>query len=377
MIQIDQKLQALADDGMGFDALDIGHKADAARVMLVARIVQALFRRRRHRKPHGKSFSAPNPARPLFDKGKAGKTPSVIRITGYVITEIGAEQHDRCVKYAKLCRALTPGRSRTTLEHNMNKEQKLADLRHSLSRAGLPPDRPLLPLGLEGADAALGGGLLPGALHEIYAKDWAASGFAACLAIRAAGSSFNGKGGPLFWVRPDYEALEYGGISPNGLLELGGDPANLILLRAASAVDALAAGADILACPHVSVLVLELSGNPKSLDLVAGRKLAFAAAASGVTVLLLREGADETPSAAWTRWAVRTAPSVAHDDWGAPVFTAALVRNRLGATGSWTMQWDVEDGLFRDARQDQYAPHPGRVAAAPAHRPAEPRQRHA
>src|SRR6185295_15523433 len=102
----------------------------------------------------------------------------------------------------------------------MNKSEKLADLRHSLTQYGLPPDRPLLPLGVDGADAALGGGLLPGALHEVYAGDWAAGGFAACLAIMAAGASFNGKGGPLFWVRPDYEALEYGALDAGGLKEL-------------------------------------------------------------------------------------------------------------------------------------------------------------
>ena len=69
----------------------------------------------------------------------------------------------------------------------MNKSEKLADLRHFLARYGLPPERPPLALGVAGADQALGGGLLPGALHEVYAGDWAAAGFAACLAIRAAG----------------------------------------------------------------------------------------------------------------------------------------------------------------------------------------------
>ena len=247
----------------------------------------------------------------------------------------------------------------------MNKREKLADLRHSMARYGLPPERPPLALGVAGADHALGGGLLPGALHEVHAGDWSAAGFAACLAIKAAGAK------PLFWVRPDYEALEYGEISPSGFLELGGDPARLMLLRAPNAVDALAAGADILACPHAGALVLELGGNPRSLDLVASRRLAFAAAASGVTVLLLREGAVEMPGAALTRWHVTSAPSEESDDWGPPVFTAALVRNRLGPTGCWTMQWDVEHGLFRETRHDQYAPHPGHMAAAPSHRPAD------
>lgn len=238
-----------------------------------------------------------------------------------------------------------------------------------MTRYGLPPDRPPLALGVAGTDQALGGGLLPGALHEVYAGDWAAGGFAACLAIQAAKSK------PLFWVRPDYEALEYGEISAGGLLELGGDPAQLIMLRAPHAADALAAAADILACPHAGALVLELGGNPKSLDLVASRRLAFAAAASGVTLLLLREGGVEMPGAALTRWRVTSAPSKDGDDWGAPAFTAALVRNRLGPTGCWTMQWDMNHGLFRETRREQSAPHDslpkdfGFVAAAPSYRP--------
>ena len=249
------------------------------------------------------------------------------------------------------------------LEHNMNKREKLADLRHSLAQYGLPPDRPPLGLGVAGMDAALGGGLMPGALHEIHAGNWGAGGFAACLAIKAAGRK------PLFWVRPDYEALEYGQISPLGLMELGGDPANLFVLRAPNATEALAAGADILACPHVGALVLELNGHPKALDLVASRRLAFAAAESGVTVFLLREGAAEMPNAALTRWRVTAAPSEGDDDWGAPAFTAALTRNRLGPAGCWTVSWDIDHGLFRQTRRDQQAPHPGSLAAAPSHRP--------
>src|ERR1700761_5393258 len=180
----------------------------------------------------------------------------------------------------------------------MNNSAKIEELRHFMARYGLPPERPALSLGVTEADRMLGGGLASGALHEVYAGDWAAGGFAACLAIMAAGDK------PLFWVRPDYEALEYGGLNAGGLLELGGRPENLILLRAPNATEALAAGADILACPHVGALVLEMSRNPKSLDLVASRRLAFAAALSGVTVLLLREGAEEMPSAAHTRWSV-------------------------------------------------------------------------
>ncbi|MBW8709463.1 MAG: DNA repair protein [Alphaproteobacteria bacterium] len=244
----------------------------------------------------------------------------------------------------------------------MNNTAKIAELRHFLSRYGLPSDREPVALGHPQADAVLGGGLRPGCLHEVFAKGWSGGGFAAALGVRMAGAK------PFFWVRPDYEALEYGALSPTGFLELGGDPRALVQLRARKADDALSGAADILACPHVGVLLLELSGMPKSLDLVASRRLAFAANESGVTVILLREGAACEPSAALTRWQVRSAPSHADDDdWGNPVFDAQLVRHRAGGLGHFLMQWNPEHACFDTADL-------GAVAATPADRPAYPQE---
>ena len=242
----------------------------------------------------------------------------------------------------------------------MNKDAKLAELRHMVAHYGLPPDRAPVPLGHAGADAVLGGGLVPGALHEVFAGGGSAGGFAVLLALLA------GRDKPLFWVRPDYEALEYGALSPNGLLELGGDPARLFVVRTRNAADALSAANDILACPHVGALLLEVEDNPRCLDLVASRRLAFAAQESGVTAVMLRCGADAQASAALTRWQVASAPSHdGDDDWGAPVFDTRLVRHRLGGLGNFLMHWNPEHVCFTAA-------HPGAVAAAPLHRPAYP-----
>jgi protein ImuA len=250
----------------------------------------------------------------------------------------------------------------------MNKCEKIESLRHFLARYGLPPARPALSLDMAMMDRALGGGLIPGTLHEVYAQDWAASGFAACLAIRAAGRK------PLFWVRPDYEALEYGALHAQGLAELGGRPDNLFLVKTANAADALAAANDILACPHVGALLLEISGHPKALDLVASRRLSFIAGETGVTPILLREGAEVFPSAAQTRWHVSSAAS-AGDDWGLPSFTAELGRNRLGPTGCWRLTWNPDNGLFRESARIDRAPHPGRMVAAAFDRPIEEKRR--
>ena len=249
------------------------------------------------------------------------------------------------------------------IEHNMNNSAKTQELRHYLARYGLPPERQPVPLGHAGADTMLQGGLRPGAVHEVFAQGWSAGGFAVLLALRAA------RGKTLFWVRPDYEALEYGPVSPNGLAELGGDPRQLVLVRTRNPAGALAAAADILACPHVGTVLLEIAGEPKCLDLVASRRLALAAGESGVTVTLLRSGASPQPSAALTRWQVRSAPSHPQDDdWGNPVFDAALTRHRLGGLGHFLMQWNPQHACFNTADI-------GAVAAAPSDRPAYPQTR--
>jgi protein ImuA len=250
------------------------------------------------------------------------------------------------------------------IEHNMNKSAKLAELRHSLARYGLPPDRAPIPLGHPQADAVLGGGLRPGSLHEVFAQGWCAGGFAVLLALLAAAHSSKEKSKTLFWVRPDYEAMEYGACSPNGLLDLGGDPQALIQVRTRNAVDALAAANDILACPHVGAVLLEMEGMPKCLDLVASRRLALAAGESGVTLLLLRNGAQAEPSAALTRWQVTSAPShPGDDDWGNPVFDAHLTRHRAGGLGNFLMRWNLEHACFETADL-------GAVVRTPADRPA-------
>lgn len=249
----------------------------------------------------------------------------------------------------------------------MNKNEKLANLRHFIARYGLPPDRPPVPLGIPTVDRVLGGGLRRGALHEVFTEDWGAGGFAVCLAIQAAEEK------PLFWIRPDYEALEYGALSATGLLELSDDPKNLFLLRAPDTEAALSAAADILACPHMGAVVLEISGTPRCLDLVASRRLALLAEESGVTLFVLRQGAKPEPSATATRWQVASLKSDLRDDnWGAPRFLAQLTRHRLGSLSDFTLEWDSENGHFRNP-----AAHPGAVAAAAFDRPVETRQKRA
>ena len=223
-------------------------------------------------------------------------------------------------------------------------------------------------LGHAGADVALRGGLALAAVHEVFCEGHqsaAATGFIAGLAGRLAPRR------PLVWVRQDFSEIELGRLSMSGWAELGFDPRCVVSVRAADAEAALRTAADALACDAVGVVVLEVWGEVRQLDLVASRKLTLAAQASGVTGLLLRVAAQQKPSTAETRWIVRAAhspPSADWSAWGAPVFDAELVRNRHGPVGRWIMEWKCDECLFAEP-----AAYPQPVAAAPAHRPHQTR----
>jgi protein ImuA len=187
--------------------------------------------------------------------------------------------------------------------------EKIIFLRRTLSRAGLADshNQTRLPLGHRLADACLHGGLLKGALHEVFpavaGDEAAASGFVATLGARTA------EGKRIFWLRPDFAALEHGEISAPGLVELGLDPDWVLLLRAPDVTAVLRVGFDALSCAALGALIIEIPGTPRILDLSASRRLVLAAAQSGVTAFLLRLDAQAEPSAAETRWLVRAARS--------------------------------------------------------------------
>lgn len=245
--------------------------------------------------------------------------------------------------------------------------EKIAFLRASLIPAE-PEGQARLVLGHRAADACLQGGILKGALHEVFpaapGQEAAAAGFAAALVARVAADK------RVLWLRPDFAALEHGEISALGLLELGLDPGRFLLLRAPDPAAVLRAAADALTCAALGALVIEIPGTPRMLDLSASRRLVLAAAQSGVTAFLLRLDAQAEPSAAETRWLVRAARSQTknddwanNDDWGSPRFEAELVRHRHGRNGHWVMEWSCDDCLFRAADS-------GAVVSAPADRPA-------
>lgn len=213
-------------------------------------------------------------------------------------------------------------------------------------------------------DAALGGGLKQGALHETFparpGDELATTAFALGLAARAAAAR------PILWARQDMLDAETGHVHPPGLVELGHVPARIVLARGHDAHDVLRAGEDAVRCAGLGAVLIEPWSAPHCLDLTASRRLVLAAATAGVTVILLRTGAAPAPSAAETRWRIAAAPSrrLTGGAPGFPAFEATLLRRRGGMAGqTWLVEWN-RDRLSFDAVGAERAPPLSRPVAA-------------
>ena len=222
-------------------------------------------------------------------------------------------------------------------------------------------------------DAALGGGLARGRLHEIFAEEGDASsgaGAAALLALRA------GEGRPFLWLRTEAMQKRAGLLHATGLLELGMAPSSLLMVLAPDDAALLHAAAEAARCAGLGAVLVEGWGAMRGMDLTASRRLMLAAEMSGVTLFLLRVAADPVPSAADTRWRVAASPSIAleADAPGASLFEIELLRRRAGPpAGPWRMEWDRERLCFREPPADAQGRGRGAVPAqSPLPRPLLP-----
>lgn len=237
--------------------------------------------------------------------------------------------------------------------------EKLRQRLQALERPpGLEDGQGVVPLGLVSIDNVLGGGLARGALHEIAAPSEAhipsAAGFATALA-GLAGSQ------PVAWIAEDIALIESGALYGPGLLEFGLAPEQLVTVATSHRHDLLWAMEEALRCRSIGVVIGEPRGG--AIDDVAARRLSLAAAESGALVLLLRTAPLRGAATAATRWIVGAAPTAANAcGLGAPCFTAQLVRNRRGLTGSWIIEWSDSDERFI------LATHAQPVAAPPLDR---------
>lgn len=189
-----------------------------------------------------------------------------------------------------------------------------------------------LPLGIAAIDAALGGGLARGALHEIAAASEAhlaaATGFALGLIAPARAR--------VCWLAEDMALAESGAPYGPGLDAFGLAPERLLTLAVARPRDLLWAMEEALRCRAVGAVIGELRDS--AVDMVALRRLSLAAAENDALALLLRASSADDASTAATRWVVGVAPNNG--------FAAQLVRNRRGPTSSWILEWSDNDERF-------------------------------
>jgi protein ImuA len=228
-------------------------------------------------------------------------------------------------------------------------------------------DNAPLPLGLKRADECLGGGLVLGALHEIFPAApvhlGAACGFVLALAVLA------GKGRPgatrgTLLIQTDMARFEGG--APYGLgLDLFGLPSRrLLVLRARRPIDALFAMEEALKCRALACVIAELPDH--AADLTATRRLSLAARSHDGIGLLLRHRSTSMPSAAMTRWEVAALAGErdAYGGLGTTTFQLSLVKNRRGPCGRFRVAWSHHERAFASA-------DPVAVAAPFADRPAD------
>jgi len=203
-----------------------------------------------------------------------------------------------------------------------------------------------LATGVEPIDAALGGGLAWGALHELAPSQAVHLGAVSGFALALAGLAIR-KEGCIVWIQTRFAMVEMGRLYGLGVDLLGLSPRRLLMVRVARSTDALWAMEEALA-HGARVAVAELPDEGRGADLTATRRLSLAAREGGGLGCLIRHQAANMPSAAVTRWSVAAASSVGDSfgGLGRAAFDLSLVKNRRGSCGRWIVSWDHHEHTF-------------------------------
>lgn len=245
----------------------------------------------------------------------------------------------------------------------------------------------LLPIGVPALDGPLGGGLPLAAMTEIHGTQMrdagAVAGFALGLAALALKGSPDGDR-PILWVSAAGMFAEAGEPYMPGILSRYGISAQRMLFCRAQRIEqALWVAEEAAALPALALVLLEIGGSPKKLDLTATRRLHRRAELAGRPLLLLRQAAAAEPTAAPVRLHVRAAPAgerpllsgtalsgVLEGSIGPPAVTVTITRCRTNMPASATLEWSDDARAFRAREPAAYgsagigrAPDPGAVAA--------------
>jgi protein ImuA len=233
---------------------------------------------------------------------------------------------------------------------------RIAGVEAPTARMGAHASKPgPVSFGAAELDAALpGGGLRRDAVHEVVADDYrdmgAAMGFLAALAARFAEASPQA---PVLWCEGGHAPFDVGALYGPGLAPFGLDPARLIVVSPARAIELLWTMEEALRLGALAAVVGEIDGHASALDLTATRRLQLAAEEGGTPVLILTGHHSMGASAATTRWRIAAAPSQPEREGqgteliGRPRWRVMLDRCRgAEAGGEWFVEWDTRTRLL-------------------------------
>jgi len=196
------------------------------------------------------------------------------------------------------------------------------------------------------------GGVLPvplaaQAVHDLYAATpadgVAVNGFGLGLSMAMA------KGKPVVWAIQDMVSHEVGRPYAPGLVEMGLNPDDLLLVRARDMKSLLSVGEEALRSPAVGAVLLSSWGESPAMTLTATKRLVMAAKTGGGTCFLARAAAEVMATASESRWSVASGPSVALEanSPGHPCFSVTLQRQRGGgAPRRWILEWNRDRRAF-------------------------------
>jgi len=157
--------------------------------------------------------------------------------------------------------------------------------------------------------------------------------------------------GRIVWIQQDMAALEGGQPYGLGTASFAIAPSRLLLVRTASAKDALWAMEESLRTAGIAAVIGEVSGAGDAADLTATRRLNLVLQERETLGLLLRQQPLRGTSACATRWNVRATPG--RDDGfggiGRTTFALTLEKNRHGPCGHFLLEWDQDARSFRAA----------------------------
>lgn len=242
-------------------------------------------------------------------------------------------------------------------------------------RNGRAGEDAFLPTGVERLDTVLGGGVPRAGLTEIHSAAVRDAGAAAGFALSLSTLLQAGRpAAPLLWIGMSDVFREAGRPYGPGLAaRFGLSPENLLVAEADRLADVLWIAEEAAALDLFLMVLLEIRGSHKRLDLVATRRLHRRALAARHPLLLIREAGEPEPTAAPLRLVIASAPASPRrllsgplaGSIGPPAFHVTVSKSRTAIPTTFILEWN--DDAFQERRRPVAKDH-GAVVPLPAGR---------